>query len=109
MRRRWILAYLMGSGISLLVAAGTCAAREPFVEFLRGLQRRGLGEQGLEYIDQVAGRSDLPAELKATLDLERSNCLRVAAGEAPNAQQRNARLAEAKRLAEKFFDEHPTH
>ena len=101
---------LLAAALALAALGATvCQAREPFVEFLRGLQRRGYGEQALAYIDQIAERPDLPPELKETLDLERSKCLRVAAGEANDAQQRAARLAEAKRLAEKFFGEHPTH
>jgi hypothetical protein len=84
-------------------------AREPFVEFLRALQQQRYGEQALAYLDQIAERPDLPVELKVTLDLERSKSLRIAAGEALDAKQREARLAEAKRLADKFFAEHPNH
>jgi hypothetical protein len=82
---------------------------EPFVDFLRALQQRGYGAQGLAYLDSVANRPDLPAELKEALDFERSKCFRIAANEAYDAHQRTIRLAEAKRLAEKFFKEHPNH
>src|SRR5262245_45590077 len=96
-------------GVVWALIGNLCEAREPYVEFLRGLQKRGLGEQGLAYIEQIASRADLPPELKVSLDLERSKCLRVAAGEANDSQQRNARLAEAKRLSDKFITEHPDH
>ena len=92
-----------------LVLGSSCLADEPYLEFLRGLQNRGYGEQALAYIDSIAVRPDLPEELKSALDLERSKSLRIAAGEAYDVPQRDARLAEAKRLAEKFFKENPNH
>ncbi|HMC12005.1 MAG TPA: hypothetical protein VKH44_11975, partial [Pirellulaceae bacterium] len=109
MRRRLILVCLFGGFVAGLAASSKCAAREPFAEFVRGLQKRGYGEQALEYLDQIANRSDLPADVKESLDLERSKSLRIAANEAYDARQREARLAESKRLAEKFLTEHPTH
>jgi hypothetical protein len=96
-------------GATVLLAGNHSAAAEPFVEFLRALQKRGYGEQGLAYLDNIADRPDLPPDTKETLDLERSKCLRIAAGEAYDAQQRTARLAESKRLGEKFFYEHSMH
>ena len=102
MRRRLILVCLFGGFVAGLAASSKCAAREPFAEFVRGLQKRGYGEQALEYLDQIANRSDLPADVKEALDLERSKSLRIAANEAYDARQREARLAESKRLAEKL-------
>jgi hypothetical protein len=109
-RSRWLLRRLGLLGCLLVVGFGRpCGAREPIVEFLRGLQQRGYGEQSLEYLSQIARRPDLPDELKRTLDLERSKSLRLAAREANDGQQRASRLAEAKRLAEKFFADNPEH
>jgi len=99
--RHFIIALL--AVCSLPAAKSRCVAGEPFVDFLRALQQRGYGEQGLAYLDSVANRPDLPAELKEALDFERSKCFRIAANEAYDAHQRTIRLAEAKRLAEKFF------
>ena len=95
--------------LAALFAPSLGMAREPFAEFLRALQQRGYGEQGLAYIDQIAERADLPTEIKEALDWERSKCLRIAAGETYDRQQRTARLAESKRLAEKFVADHPAH
>src|SRR5262245_18105216 len=107
MRLRLVIALLAGGSIAALSLP--CAGREPFVEFLHALKKRGYGEQGLAFIDQIADRADLPAESQESLDLERSKCLRIAAAEAYDAPQRASRLAEAKRLAEKFDAEHPNH
>src|SRR5262245_15244939 len=95
--------------VIVVAAALRCSADEPYLAFLRGLQNRGYGEQALAYLDAVANQPDLPEEIKSSLDLERSKSLRIAATEAYDATQREARLAEAKRLAEKFFKENPNH
>jgi len=94
---------------SWLLAPGSCSAGEPYLAFLRGLQGRGYGEQALAYLESIAANPDLPDEIKSAMDLERSKCLRIAANEAYDAPQRDARLAEAKRLSEKFFKENPNH
>lgn len=109
MKRRPIVAALLAICISAPATPLRCTAKEPFVDFLQALQRRGYGEQGLAYIDTIAERPDLPNDLKETIDFERSKCFRIAAAEAYDAQQRTIRLAEAKRLAEKFYKEHPNH
>ena len=85
------------------------AAAEPFLTFLRALQQKGYGEQALAYLDQIAERPDLPADLKRDLNLERSKSYRIAAAEAYDAEQRTKRLAEAKRLSEEFFKANPDH
>src|SRR5262245_29857781 len=87
----------------VLTAAPHCPAGEPYLSFLRGLQGRGYGEQALSYLDSISANPDLPEEIKGALDYERSKCLKIAAGEAYDATQRDSRLAEAKRLADKFF------
>jgi hypothetical protein len=97
------------AGAVLALSTAACFAGEPYVDFLRGLQNRGYGEQALDYLETIAGRPDLPEELRSTLDLERSKSLRIAANEAYDQQQRDSRLAEAKRLAEKFAKENPNH
>src|SRR5262245_31996854 len=100
----------------LLIAAAlgrSAAAGEPFVEFLHALHQRGYGEQALAYLDQIGERSDLPAELKRDLVLERAKSLKISAPEAYDAPQRGpqytGRLAEAKKLMEQFFKDHPDH
>jgi len=107
--RSTLIAALLLAGSWLLAPGSLCQAGEPYLAFLRGLQNRGYGEQALAYLDSIAAQSDLPEEIKSSFDLERSKSLRIAATEAYDAPQRDARLAEAKRLAEKFFKENPNH
>ena len=109
MMNRWILVRAAFALAITLLAAPSVVAGEPFAEFLKGLQDGGYGEVALEYIDKIEKRTDVPVELRQILDLERSKSFRIAAAEAYDAQQRDFRLAEAKRLADKFFAENPSH
>src|SRR5262245_56892653 len=102
------IALLLSSWL-MACGGGPCSAGEPYTVFLRGLVQRGLGELALAYLEQIAERPDLPADLKATLDLERSKCLRLAAAETADPQLRDSRLTEAKRLADRFFADNPSH
>jgi len=103
-QRSWLVVLACG----LLIARGGRAG-EPYLEFLRALQLKGYGEQALAYLDQIADQPDLPADLKRDLVLERSKSLKIAATEAYDAPQRDSRLAEAKKLSEQFFKDHPDH
>lgn len=104
---RLVLAGL--AGCAFLAAGDILRAEEPFVAFLRALQANGYGEQSLDYIEQIAGRPDLPADLRESLDLERSRSMRLAANEAYDANQRADRLAQSQALLDKFLKERPNH
>ena len=47
----------------------------------------------MEYIKFISDRKDLPEDIRATLDLETANALRVAAEETQNADESAAHLA----------------
>ena len=64
------------AAVLLLVSVRPLSAAEPYAEFLRGLYDRGYGEAALEYIKIISERQDLPADVRATLDLEMANAER---------------------------------
>lgn len=105
--RRLLICFVLAAGIPWFAAS--LLAKEPYLPFLEGLQKKGYGELALAYLDSISDEADLPTELKETMDWHRSQCLRIAAAEAEDASLRSTRLAESKRLADKFFAEHPTH
>jgi len=109
--RRTILRSLLSVALFLGVTCvgAKAGAAEPYLDFLRGLQERGYGEQALFFLDSIAEREDVPVELKRTLTLERSRSLRIAAIEAYDAEQRQSRLDESKKLLDKFIAENPNH
>ena len=71
--------------------------------------KRGYGEAALDYIDALEQRKDVQVLLRSRLDLERSRAMRVAAGEAYDESQREARLKAAKEYLDKFIEENPAH
>lgn len=105
LKLRMVLVGCLLSGCTL----SSAIAAEPYREFLQKLQESGYGEMSLEYIDQLAARADIPVDFKQTLDLERSKSLRIAAGEAYNAEQRAQRLADADKLLTEFLKNNPKH
>lgn len=97
--------------VLLLVSAfgGALSAAEPYEDFLQKLLQHGYGEEALDYLDSIATKEDVPVDLRQRFDLERSRAMQVAAAEAYDANQREARLKTAKELLEKFIKENPTH
>ena len=94
---------------SVLFVAEDVLAREPYMDFLRALQKRGYGELALDYLEEIKDLPDVPVQLKQSLNLERSNSLRIAAAEAYDTPERERRLKESEALLEKFQKEYPTH
>ncbi|HEY5315067.1 MAG TPA: tetratricopeptide repeat protein, partial [Pirellulales bacterium] len=90
-------------------AAPTARADEAFIPFLDGLYERGYGELAVDYLKQLSGRSDLPADFRAVLDLEMATALRVAAAETLNADESAQWLATAQDHLQKFLKEHADH
>lgn len=85
------------------------AAREPYVEFLTGLQQRGYGEQAVDYLRAIADQPDLPPELREMWDLEMAKSLQLAAREAATASLATQWQTAAKEHRDKFNREHPNH
>jgi hypothetical protein len=101
------------SFVSLIVlffsAATLATANEPYAKFLRALEDNGLSDVALEYLDRIEKLPDLPPEVRETLDLERSNCLRAAARDAYDARQAEQLLADSQKYLDKFLAGHPNH
>ncbi|MBX3414845.1 MAG: hypothetical protein KF708_19325 [Pirellulales bacterium] len=105
-RIRWVACICLATVAS---APRTSLAREPYAEFLQGLQQRGYGEQAVDYLRSIADKSDLPDELREMWDLEMAESLQLAAREAATAALATQWQAEAKQYREKFNREHPNH
>jgi hypothetical protein len=101
--RLWIV-------LGVMFAAGSlCPAAEPYLEFLRGLQEKGYADVALEYLDQLDARKDLPAKIRETLDLERSNSCLAWARNSADPKQAEQRMNQAQAYLNKFAKEHPRH
>ncbi len=84
-------------------------ADEPHTAFIEGLRQRKFFDTTLEYVDELAKRVDLPAELTETLDLERGVTYREMAAASRVPEDRDQALTRAEQALEKFTSEHPGH
>ncbi len=99
--------------ILLSAAAAICGggawAREEPLRFVHALQRGGYGDMAAEYLDLLAKRPALPAEIREVWDLEMSKSLRAAAADAFDVRERERLMAESHRHLAKFLKEKPKH
>ncbi|MDG1897193.1 MAG: hypothetical protein P8J37_20035 [Fuerstiella sp.] len=84
-------------------------ADEPHTAFIEGLRQRKFFDTTLEYVDALAKRVDLPAELTDTLDLERGVTYREMAAASRVPEDREQALTRAEQSLKKFTSEHPQH
>jgi tetratricopeptide (TPR) repeat protein len=84
-------------------------AAEPFLEFLHALQDRGYGALAVEYLKQISQRSDLPDEIRQTLDLELATSLQKETTETTHTKEMARAFDEAQQHLAKFLQEHPDH
>jgi len=66
------LLLLLSAWLLFALVPLTLQAEEPYLEFAQGLRGRGYYDYELLYLDQIAQRSDLPADLKPSLLFERA-------------------------------------
>jgi hypothetical protein len=93
----------------LLLLLGPAQAAEDHARFLEVLREKGYGDTALDYLKLLEQQEKLPEEIKQTLDLEKSDCYRVAAKHAYSPEQAQKLLGLAKEHLEKFVKLHPNH
>jgi hypothetical protein len=79
---------------------------EPCREFFDGLRERGLNEWAIEYLDQMRGRTGVPADFQETIDYEKGTLLLVGLD---GSADRAGRLAAAEKCLAAFVEQHPAH
>ncbi|MEN6458317.1 MAG: hypothetical protein ABFC63_05255 [Thermoguttaceae bacterium] len=93
-----------------LLAAGlpraAVAAEQP-LHFLHLLQKNGYGDMAVEYLDSLAKRGNMPAEIRDVFDLEMSKSLRVAASDAFDAKDQARLMQQSEHYLGKFIREKP--
>ncbi len=96
---------------SLVVVCLTnfCTADDRHLEFLDGLRERRFYDSALEYLDQIADRDDLPADLKDTLDLQRGITYREMGTASRVPEDRDQYLGQAEVFLKRFAADHADH
>lgn len=108
MNGRFVSVSLFAGAVLLLCLSSAPAAEEP-ARFLEALREKGYGDTALDYLTLLEQQGKLSEELKQTLDLEKSDCYRVAAKHAYSPEQAQKFLSLAKEHLEKFVKSHPNH
>lgn len=105
---RWYL--IIPASVALIFMFGTSVrAEERFIDFIGGLRERQFFDTAIEYIDSISQRSDLPAEVREVLDLERGMTLQQKGAASRIPEDREQALSEAETSLRKFIGEHGQH
>ncbi|MEZ6060531.1 MAG: hypothetical protein R3C19_09230 [Planctomycetaceae bacterium] len=101
---RMLLAAGIAIGMSVHVRAD-----DRHLDFLEGLRQRQYFDSALEYLDDIANQSDVPAELRETLDLQRGITYREMGTTSRVPEDRDQYLGQAEVFLKKFASEHAGH
>lgn len=102
---RTLIYILLAVGYASFAAHSSGA--ETRLKFLHALQENRYADVALEYIDTLESQSDLPADVREILDLERCNCYLTWAKAAPNAKVAEERQGRAEAYLKKFLEQNP--
>ena len=102
---------MIAPAVVALTLIWSTAARgeERFIDFIGGLRERQFFDTAIEYIDSISQRSDLPAEVREVLDLERGMTLQQKGAASRIPEDREQALSEAETSLRKFIGEHGQH
>lgn len=92
-----------------MMCGATARGEERFIDFIGGLRERQFFDTAIEYIDSISQRTDLPAEVREVLDLERGMTLQQKGAASRVPEDREQALTEAETSLRKFIGEHGQH
>ena len=84
-------------------------AEEPYLEFLQGLRERNYFDYALIYLDQLALRPTLPAEMRQLIPYEKAVTLRENAKTLRSPEKQFEQLDQALAFLDQFIQENPNH
>lgn len=95
----------------VLVAAlpATALSASPFSEMAQGLRERGYYDYALLYLDQLASKSDLPAEVRQEIPYEKAMVLLENSRAVRSPEKQAELLDQAQAYLEQFAVESPNH
>lgn len=96
--------------MAMLLSGGVQAqADEPITEFIEGLRQRRYFDTALEYIEQLEKRTDIPAEIRDTISLERGITYRAMGTVSRIPEDREQALGQAELALKEFTSRHGNH
>ncbi len=100
---------IWGLAASLCFCAAFAVAAEPYNEFLAGLRNREYYDYALIYLDQLATRPGLPAEIKQVIPYEKAVTLLSSAAASRSPEKQVEQLDQALAFLDQFVKESPEH
>ncbi|MFO1094315.1 MAG: hypothetical protein U0992_13565 [Planctomycetaceae bacterium] len=89
--------------------ASSATAAEPHLEFVRGLRSRGYYDVALEYLSELAQRSDVPQDVLVVLPYERAVTLLEGANKLTVTKAKREQIDAAQAALEQFVQSAPDH
>lgn len=102
---RFALIWLM----TLAIGGGYAFGEERYLDFLNALREKGYDDEALLYLQQLEGKKNLPAEIRAVLPLEKALTLLHEAQKIRDANKKHAQLDSARAALEQFLQQSPAH
>jgi tetratricopeptide (TPR) repeat protein len=94
---------------AIALAAQIAAGAEQPLRFLHLLQENGYGDVAVDYLEMLAKRPDMPAEIRDVWELEMARSLMAAAADAFDAREKEQLLRESREHLAKFIKEKSNH
>ncbi|WP_397569372.1 tol-pal system YbgF family protein [Schlesneria sp. T3-172] len=95
--------------VLLAVFSPRLTAEEPYLEFLQGLRNRNYFDYALLYLDQLAQRPSVPAEIQKLIPYEKAITLREYAKTLRSPEKQFEQLDQALAYLDQFIRENPDH
>ena len=91
------------------VPARQVQAEEPYLEFVQGLRDQQYYDYAILYLDQIATRSNLPAEIKQVIPYQKAMILLDGSKRARTPEKQTEQLVQALAFLEQFVKDSPNH
>ena len=95
--------------VLMAVSTPPLTAEEPYLQFLQGLRERHYFDYALLYLDQLAQRPSVPAEIRQLIPYEKAITLRENAKTLRSPEKQFEQLDQALAYLDQFIQENPDH
>ena len=95
--------------VLMAVLTPPLTAEEPYLQFLQGLRERNYFDYALLYLDQLAQRPSVPAEIRQLIPYEKAITLRENAKTLRSPERQFEQLDQALAYLDQFIQENPAH
>ena len=92
-----------------LISTSGAHAEEPYLQFVQGLRDQQYHDYAILYLDQIAARSNVPAEIKQVVPYQKAMILLDGSRRARTPEKQTEQLDQALAFLEQFVKDSPNH